>query len=52
MPTGDPKKLGIDSLAPPALWRLDPDNYTGLSRRLIRALQMVTLIIRDFWSDQ
>ena len=52
MSDNNPKKLGIDSLAPPALWRLDPDNYAGLSRRLIRALQMVSLIIRDFWSDQ
>ena len=47
-----PEKLGIDSLTPPGLWRLDPDDYTGPRRRLIRALQMATLVLRDFWSDQ
>ena len=52
MSDNNPKKLGIDSLAPPALWRLDPDDYTGLKRRLISALQMTTLVLRDFWSDQ
>src|SRR5512136_3196428 len=52
MPTGDPEKLGIDSLTPPRLWRLDPDDYTGPIRRLIRALQVITLVIRDFWYDQ
>ena len=51
MPMGDPEKLGIDSLKPPGLWRLDPDDYTGMRRRLIRALQMITLVIRDFWYD-
>ena len=52
MAMGEPEKLGIDSLVPPGLWRLDPDDYTGMKRRLIRLLQMVTLIVRDFWKDQ
>ena len=52
MPAGAPEKLGIDALAPPGLWRLDPAAYPGASRLLIRVLQMATLIIRDFWSDR
>src|SRR5512137_1470671 len=52
MPTEDPEKLGIESLTPPKLWRLDPDDYTGLKRHVIRSLQTITLIIRDFWYDQ
>ena len=52
MPGSDPEKFGIDSLTPPGLWRLDPDNYAVPKRRLIRAPQMITLVIRDFWYDQ
>lgn len=52
MSAGPPLKPGLRSLRPSALWRLDPDDYTGLRRRLIRALQMVTLVARDFWNDQ
>lgn len=40
------------ALLPPALWRLDPDDYSGLSRALIRAFQMITLVARDFWYDR
>ncbi len=52
MPTGTPKKPGMNSLRPSALRRLDPDACSGPSRYLLRALQTVSLIIRDFRNDQ
>ena len=52
MPTGTPKKPGLNSLRPSALRRLDPDACSGPSRYLLRALQTVSLIIRDFRNDQ
>lgn len=51
MPAGNPDNLGIDSLKPSTLRRLDPDDYTGARRRLISSLQLVTLVVRDFWYD-
>lgn len=50
--TRDRAPLDIGALKPPGLWQLDPDDYAGAQRYLIRALQLATLVIRDFWRDQ
>jgi membrane protein len=50
MSTGS--RINLGSLIPPALWLLNPEAYSGWRRHLLRSLQTVTLIIRDFWSDR
>jgi membrane protein len=34
------------------LWELEPDAYSGAKRRLLRYLQIMALVVRDFWDDQ
>lgn len=34
------------------LWEIDPDTYRGFKRYRIRYLQIMTLVVRNFWDDK
>lgn len=43
---------GITVFFSTTLWELDPDAYRGAKRYAIKYLQIMALVVRDFWDDQ
>ena len=52
MSDGHPHNRGIRYFFSTRLWELDHDNMRGVKRYVVRALQITTLVVKDFWADQ
>lgn len=46
------KQNGLVRFFSTTLWELDPDAYSGSKRRLVKYLQVLALVVKDFWDDQ
>ena len=45
------KKAGIATFFATTLWQLDPDDYQGIRRYLVKYLQIMALVAHNFWED-
>jgi membrane protein len=45
-------KTGTKTFFTTTLWEIDPENYRGAKRSVVKYLQITALVIRDFRSDQ
>ena len=52
MSTETSEHRGIGYFFSTRLWELDHHDYRGVKRYLIKYLQIMTLVVRDFWADQ
>jgi membrane protein len=47
-----PDKSRLSRFFSTTLWELEPEAFTGLKRHAVKYLQILALVIRDFWDDQ
>lgn len=52
MTNGDIKKRSIVEFFSTTLWEMEPDSYRGVRRYGVKYLQIMALVIKDFWDDQ
>jgi membrane protein len=48
----DTKQEGLIHFFTTTLWELEPEEYGGLKGRGVKYLQIMALVVKDFWDDQ
>lgn len=52
MTNGDSKKKGLMEFFATTLWEMEPEAYRGVRRHGVKYLQIMALVVKDFWDDQ
>jgi len=45
------EKSGIGTFFSTTIWELDPDGYRGIRRYGVKYLQIIALVVKEFWDD-
>ncbi|KAF0219478.1 MAG: hypothetical protein FD174_1938 [Geobacteraceae bacterium] len=52
MTNGDIKKRSLVEFFSTTLWEMEPESYRGVRRYGVKYLQIMALVVKDFWDDQ